>query len=144
MCRCSSICGSSAAHPAVLCLQLAVQQGCRAEQLRLQLVQLHVLAPQSPVQKVSQHCVFNCHLNLNICLPCPPIAGLLPPPLQPPFDSACAYCPHIQHYPPFPSPQAFYPRLYSRCQAEVFVAGNMARSAALGFAEQLEAQLRER
>jgi len=26
----------------------------------------------------------------------------------------------------------------------VFVAGNMARSAALGFAEQLEAQLRER
>jgi insulysin len=40
--------------------------------------------------------------------------------------------------------QAFYPRLYSRCQAEVFIAGNVAQAAALGFAQQLEAQLRER
>ena len=45
---------------------------------------------------------------------------------------------------PTPYLQAFYPRLYSRCQAEVFIAGNVAQGAALGFAEQLEAQLRER
>lgn len=45
---------------------------------------------------------------------------------------------------PVPIPQAFYPRLYSRCQAEVFIAGNVAQEAALGFVDKLEAQLRER
>ena len=40
--------------------------------------------------------------------------------------------------------QAFFPRLFSRCQAEVFAGGNMSAAAAVQFAQQLEAQLRER
>lgn len=40
--------------------------------------------------------------------------------------------------------QAFYPRLFSCCQAELFAAGNLTAAAATRFAQQLEQQLRER
>lgn len=78
-----------------------------------------------------------------------PAAPLTPAPLQPPPVHPCQASTSLTthaHCTPLPTPylQAFYPRLYSRCQAEVFIAGNVVQGAALGFAEQLEAQLRER
>jgi insulysin len=40
--------------------------------------------------------------------------------------------------------EAFFPRLFSRCQVEMLAAGNLDAAAATDFARQLEAALRER
>lgn len=49
--------------------------------------------------------------------------------------------PTTLHY--VPAPQAFFPRMFSRCRVEMLAAGSLRAEDAVKLAQQLEAQLRE-